>query len=166
MLTIPANSFPGDSGCSSQASCDDLRDVHRDFRQGIRLIIYALPFLMELRQLLCHCHHHRNHDQDHHHCGHQHHHHHAGVQERDDRRHEGRVVMAIIIVIFTIIAMIIITLKIITVKLVFRNEKIGDTKNHHHCLHRLFLLQNKCQLVSFLKKTYIMMICSNQVFSY
>ena len=31
---FPKNSFPGDSGCSSQASCDDLRDVHRDFRQG------------------------------------------------------------------------------------------------------------------------------------
>ena len=112
--------------------------------KGIRLIIYALPFLMECRQLLCHCHHHRNHDQDHHHLGHQHHHYHAGVQEWENRRLKGCLAMDIIIVIFTII----ITLKIITIMLVFRNEKIGDSKatlqslslpspttmasNHHH----------------------------------
>ena len=96
--------------------------------KGIRLIIYDLPFLMECRQLLCHCHHHHNHDQDRHHRGHQHHHENAGVQEREDRRLKGCLAMAIIIVIFTIIAMIIITLKIITIILVFRNEKIGDTK--------------------------------------
>merc|ERR1719204_2937909 len=45
---LSLHSFPGDSGCSHQASCDDLRDVHRDFRnEKIGDTKAALQALME-----------------------------------------------------------------------------------------------------------------------
>ena len=88
MLRIPETVSPETAAAQVKQAATTSGTFIEISGKGIRLIIYAMPFLMESRQLLCHCHHHRNHDQDHHHRGHQHHHYHAGVQERENRRHK------------------------------------------------------------------------------